>query len=223
MMALAEMSVAAADTRESAEQAATSVATLSAATAEIFNRASDVTAQTRQSVARANDAAQNFEHLVAALARIDATSSTIQRIARQTNLVALNASVEAARSGEHGRGFAVVAGEVKSLAEETAQMSKQISHELRSVNEVFQTVRGAFRSIIEDVNAIDQANASIAEALQSQDELSVTLASGARRSADQMSKVAADISAVQMTIAETGEAYAELTQAALNLQGAGGV
>ena len=99
-----------------------------------------------------NEAAKDILELEQATSQIHAIIATIKEIAEQTNLLALNAAIEAARAGEQGRGFAVVADEVRKLADRTTQSAGEVSNIIEQLSGKVQQVTTSMNIVVDKVH-----------------------------------------------------------------------
>ena len=177
------------------------------AVAQRTGQASREAATTSETVGQLNEYAQSVGDVVEA----------IRDIAEQTNLLALNATIEAARAGEAGKGFAVVADEVKKLALETSQKTDDINDRVVKIQDAIRNSVEAVNRIISNVQQIDHAASSVSSAVEEQTAATSEIGRNVSEASTGTQQVSATIQDVSRNAAETGEGARTVLEAAENL------
>ena len=206
------------------EQASTNMQSVAAATEELSTSVDEIGKRVHESSRIAEAAVLQAEQtdgrigkLSRAAQQIGDVVKLITAIAEQTNLLALNATIEAARAGEAGRGFAVVASEVKSLASQTAKATDEISSHISGMQGATQESVAAIKEIGGTIAQISNIAATIASAVEQQSSATQEIARSVQNVAQGTHEAAANIMQVNRGATETGSASEEVLSSAKTL------
>jgi methyl-accepting chemotaxis protein len=235
---------------ESVASNAAAIEELTVAIATVAQVAGDVHGQSQESVSSTNAGSQQVSDLVAEIHRIRDTVDDVARvveefvhstsaithmtqevreIADQTNLLALNAAIEAARAGEAGRGFAVVADEVRKLAEKSGGSASEIARLASAIVNQTDQVRAAVGAGLQSIEAsaglaggvegtLEQARGKVEQASRGVDEIVLSV----REQQVASTEIAQNMERISSSAEEASEVAGQMSQSAVQLRSAAG-
>jgi methyl-accepting chemotaxis protein len=194
--------------------------TLKGANDQIVHLANEVQVRAREEI----ELAQRLEQLSSDVTQVKEVLTVISDIAEQTNLLALNAAIEAARAGEHGRGFAVVADEVRKLAERTQKSLSEIN---ATIGVIVQSVMDASEHISSNAKEIEhlseyannvesEINTSVESIERSISQVDETV-SGYISNSETVQSMIAKVSQIESISSENRKSVDEITEASANM------
>lgn len=210
---------------EAMDSAAAGVTAAAAATDEFSLSINEISRQASGSAELARKAAESTRHADATIgaladsaAEVGQIVELISSIAQRTNLLALNASIEAARGGEAGRGFAVVAAEVKELAAQTAKATERVAVQIQKIQEDTGSSVTSLKAIARQISDLEVTSVSIAAAVDQQSAAGKDLARSIDLAARSTERVSTSISQVRTGSIATGAAAAQVLTSSSELK-----
>gem|GEM_PF-5376903 len=228
-----------------AQQVSAAVSQMSASVVEVARKSGDAANNAKESGEQASAGGEivrktvdemttidsEVTHAAGAVEDLAARSETIGKvigvindIAEQTNLLALNAAIEAARAGEHGRGFAVVADEVRKLAERTSTATKEVATTVQSIQvgtrDAVEKIKACTTRVQDGVKLANQAGGALERIVQGSGGVQAMVASIAAAAEEQSAasdQVARSIQSITASSQESAQAATQAAQAAANL------
>lgn len=200
------------------------VQTVAASTEELLSSIEEIGRQvsqssniTQQAVAEAERTDGKIQSLAEAAQRIGEVVNIISDIAEQTNLLALNATIEAARAGEAGKGFAVVASEVKNLATQTAKATEEITQQVSGIQSATKESVDAIQLISGTISKLNGIASAIAAAIEEQSAATQEISRSVQATATGTNEVSRTIKDVNSAAEESGRNASQLLGAAESL------
>ena len=195
-----------------AEQASQNVGIVASAAEEMSSTIQEIAQNTEKGRAISSDAVtqttsayQKVEQLGRAAQAVGKVTETITDISEQTNLLALNATIEAARAGEAGKGFAVVANEIKELARQTAEATKQIRQQIEGIQDSTLGTITEIQQVTGIINEVNDVVGNIASAIEEQ-------SIATREIAGNVAQASQGIQEVTQNVAEASTVSADISK-----------
>jgi methyl-accepting chemotaxis protein len=198
------------ETAQRVEWTAAATEQLSHSIQEIGDQTSRVLTRSRSAVGDADRARHAIGSLDDAAERIGSVVGTISAVAGQTNLLALNATIEAARAGEAGKGFAVVAAEVKALASQTSNATKDISEQIAAIQAATKGSVDEIHSISRTIGDLSTVSTSIAAAVEQQSVTTREIAISVQDAAAHSVRASTEIDSIKQVAAQSVTSIADI-------------
>ncbi|WP_018868003.1 MULTISPECIES: PAS domain-containing methyl-accepting chemotaxis protein [unclassified Thioalkalivibrio] len=185
----------------------------------------DTVAVINRMAAEVESTAEKLGKLEASTEEIDKILSVIREIAEQTNLLALNAAIEAARAGEHGRGFAVVADEVRSLSQRTDESTVTIRNMIESLQDGARGAMSAMRASqeqaadgVEKARAAGDSLTTIRQAVAQITEMNTQIATAVEEQSAVSEEINRNVTSIRDVASETGSVSVHARDASARMQ-----
>ncbi|MDR3002329.1 MAG: methyl-accepting chemotaxis protein [Fibromonadaceae bacterium] len=196
---------------------ASAIEEMSASISQISGNANEAHKVTGNATQKANNATNVMNKLGLAAKEIGQVTEVIKRIADKTNLLALNATIEAASAGEAGKGFAVVAGEIKELANQSAQSADDIARRIEGIQSGTNDAIAAIQDVSDIIGQINQSVDAIAGHVDQQTKASNEIANNVSQANMGAQRVASAIGEVAKGVIDVSRNAGEAAKGATNV------
>ena len=203
---------------ENVQAVASATEELNASIEEISRQVATTTDIVERTTANATSSNAKIGGLAEAANRIGDVVKLISDIAEQTNLLALNATIEAARAGEAGRGFAVVASEVKELASQTAKATEEISSQITGIQASTSDAVQEIGSVTQSIDEVNRYTATIADAVRQQGAATGEISRNVSQAAQGTMSVSSAVASLNNDVSESSRSAEVMSAATIEMK-----